>query len=52
MSNTNMHEWVGIGTERFAKFGTQSPPSIISICAIEKEKTSKIKSPIVLTKSC
>jgi len=27
-----MYEWVGIGTESFKKFGTQSPPSIISIC--------------------
>ena len=38
MNTANMYEWVGIGTERFTKFGTQSPPSIISICTIEKKK--------------
>lgn len=51
MNTTNMYEWVGIGTEQFTKFGTQSPPSIFSVCTIEQKKTPKIKSAIVLTKS-
>lgn len=51
MNTTNMYEWVGIGTEQFTKFGTQSPPSIFSCVYYRTEKTPKIKSAIVLTKS-
>lgn len=49
VNTTNMFAWVGAGTEWFAKLGTHGTPPIISICTVEK--TAKIKSPVVLTKS-